>query len=164
MYLIYFGILCAFFFWYLNGMSFIKSKYSRFRDLNGLVATRYKNACKIIWISLVMVAKMYWIQFLHWANSSVEHLDKKTAIISYVLNGKLYRIVVHQRRGPCSVLLVTDENGEDVSDIVLPFLGPNDDWHKKDFTPNFWQKESLNFELASGEQMSFSKDEKIHLT
>lgn len=158
MYLIY--ILCVFFGLYLSS-DYIKNKYSQFRDLNGLVATRYKNAFKIIWISLVMVAKMYWLRFLLWANSSIEHLDKKTSIISYVLNGKLYRIVVHQRRGPCSVLLVTDETNEDVTDAILPFLGPNDDWHKKEFTPSFWKKESLTFELASGEQITFSKDERI---
>jgi hypothetical protein len=147
----------------MDGLTIMKEKYDKFRQLNSLVSTRYKNIAKIIWISLCMIAQMYWIRFLQWANSNIEHIDKKTAIISYVLNGKLYKIIVHQKRGPGSVAFVIDENQEDVSDMVIPFLGPNDDWHKTEFNPNFWKKKTLTFFLASEEEKTFDSEEHIVL-
>lgn len=141
----------------------VVTKYKRFRQLNRLVETRYKTIGMVVWVSLSMVAKMYWLNFLHWANNSIEHIDHKTVVFSYVLNGKLYRMVVRPRRGPTNVLLVVDDQSNDVSDDVLPFMGPNQDWHGKEFTPSFWHNKSLTFELATGEQKTFTEHQKIEL-
>lgn len=158
-----FGILVYAF----DGHNIVKeavvTRYRRFRELNKLVETRYKTIGMILWVSCCMVAKMYWMNFLHWANNSIEHVDHKTAIISYVLNGKLYRTVVKAKRGPASVLLVTDSEQNDVSDQVLPFMGPGQNWHGQEFTPSFWKKNSLTFELASGENKTFTEHEKIEI-
>jgi hypothetical protein len=137
-------------------------KYRKFRELNKLVETRYKTIGMIVWVSICMIAKMWWLNFLHWANNAVEHIDKKTVVVSYMLNGKMYKIVTRPRRGPTGVLLIC-EGEEDVSDLVMPFMGPNDDWHGFVFTPTFWGKESLTFYLSSGEQKTFSKEEPIQL-
>jgi hypothetical protein len=108
-----------------------------------------------------MIIKMYWMNFLHWANNSIEHVDNKTAIISYVLNGKLYRMVVKSKKGPSAVLLITDEESNDISDTILPFIGPYHDWHGKNYTPSFWNKKSLTFEFSNGEQKTFMENEVI---
>lgn len=141
----------------------VLTRYRRFRQLNQLVGTRYKTISSILWVSCCMVAKMYWINFLHWANNSIEYLDHKTAVISYILNGKLYRMVVTPKRGPINVLLVTDDGQNDVSDIVIPFMGPNHDWHGREYTPSFWKKNSLTFELASGESKTFHENQPIQI-
>lgn len=150
-------------FYAFDGFTIVKEKYNRFRELNRLVETRYKNTCTILWVSLVMVAKMYWMNFLQWSNNSIEHVDNKTAIVSYVLNGKLYRFVAKQKKGPSEIILVSDEDGEDVSDDVLPFYGPNRDWNGQELSPLFWKKESLTFELAIGEPKTFKNQETIIL-
>ena len=137
-------------------------KYRKFRQLNKLVETKYKTIGMILWVSLCMIAKMWWLNFLHWANNTLEHVDKKTVVVSYMLNGKMYRIVTRPKRGPSEVLLIC-EGDEDVSDLVMPFMGPCDDWHGTPFTPSFWGKESLTFYLASGEQKTFTKDQEINL-
>lgn len=146
-----------------DGHIIIKEKYKRFRELNKLVQTRYKNIGMILWVSSCMVAKMYWMNFLHWANNTIEHIDPKTTIISYVLNGKLYRFVVRAKKGPVNVLLVTDEDFNDVSDKILPFMGPGQDWHGQEFTPAFWKKNTLTFEFANGEHKTFSENEPIKI-
>jgi len=153
-----FGAIVVFY-----GRDTLKIKYRKFRDLNKLVASKYKPISMILWVSLCMVAKMYWMNFLQWCNNSIEHIDNKTVVISYVLQGKLYKIVVKPRKGPNSVLLVLDEENNDISDLVLPFLGPNQDWHKKEFTPHFWGKKTISFELSTGEQKTFSEHDTIQL-
>lgn len=152
-------IVCACIFYGLDGMT----KYRKFRELNKLVASKYKTISMILWVSLCMVAKMYWIKFLQWSNNSIQYIDNKTVIVSYVLQGKMYKLVLKPRKGPNNVLLVFDEENNDISDLVLPFIGPNQDWHKREFTPNFWKKKSMCFELSTGEQKTFSEHDTIEL-
>jgi len=84
------------------------------------------------------------------------------AIVTYILDGRLYKLSVKRRRGPPKTLLVIDENDNDVTREIAPFFGPERNWHKLDYTPSFWGKESLTFELVDGESMTFEKDQKIH--
>jgi hypothetical protein len=142
----------------------VKTKYHQFREVNHLVSSRYKSLATIIWVSCSMIAKMYWMNIVQWANTVVEHIDSKNVIISYVVHGKLYKMHVKMRRGPTQVLLVTDQNGDDVTDEVLPFFGPAQDWHGRSYTPSFWTRNLLNFEMASGEAKMFKENEKIDLS
>ena len=160
--LMLFGLLYAF-----DGHTIIKetaiTKYRKFRQLNKLVSTHYKTVGSILWVSICMVVKMYWINFLQWSNNTIEIVDSKTVCISYVLQGKLYKMIVKIRKGPSDILLVTDEDSNDITDTILPYLGPQQDWHKREFKPLFWEKKMLNFELASGEQISFSENDVIKI-
>ena len=141
----------------------IVEKWRRFRQLNRFVEIKYKTIGAILWVSISMVAKMYWMNFIQWANDSIKHIDKKTFTISYVLNGKLYTMVVKPNRGPSSVLLVTDSEHNDVTSTIVPYLGPNEQWHKRVFTPEFWNKEELVFEMSSGDTKTFSRGDIIDL-
>lgn len=141
----------------------VSKKWSQFREVNKLAETRYKNIFMILWVSLHMIGKMYWMQFIQWANTSVKHIDKKNISVSYVINGHLHTMVVRPSRGPPPVLLVTDELGNDVSDVVLPYMGPSYDWHKRSFTPEFWGKERLVFEMSNGSTKTIEKDQLILL-
>lgn len=154
-----FTLICGFF--CLDGPGYVKEKYDKFRQLNQFVATRYRTTGMILWVSCSMVAKMYWLKFLQWLNNSVEYLNKKTAVITYTLNGRVYKMVARIKRGPTSILTVTTDNNEDVTDQILPYLGPNEDWHGSNFTPQFWNYNMLTFELASGESITFTRDTPI---
>jgi len=161
------GLAACYLFYKVNGYTVVKDKvvekYKKFRELNKLVSKQYKTVGMILYVSICMVLKMYWMNFLQWSNNSIEVLNKKNISISYVLNGKLYKLLVKAKKGPNLVLLVTDENNEDVTDLVLPYLGPNNDWHHNFFKPCFWDKKFLCFELSCGEMKSFKEDDTIIL-
>jgi hypothetical protein len=161
------GLGACYLFYKLGGYTVVKNKvvekYKKFRELNKLVSRQYKTVGMILYVSICMVLKMYWINFLQWSNNSIEVLNKKNISISYILNGKIYKVLIKAKKGPNLVLLVTDENNEDVTDIVLPYLGPNNDWHHNFFKPCFWNKKFLCFELSSGEMKSFKEDDTIIL-
>lgn len=135
----------------------------KFRRLNELVATKYKTRGKIICVSCQIVGKMFWLKLLQWANNSIEHREDKTVVLSYVYKGKIHKVVSDCGRGPSKILLVFDENEDDVGHIVLPYLGPNQDWHGRKFQPSFWKRERLTFELCSGDQKTFEKDQVIDI-
>lgn len=141
----------------------VVEKYKKFRELNKLVSRQYKTIGMILYVSISMVIKMYWLNFLQWTNKSIEFLNKKDIVVSYILHGKLYKVLLKSKKGPEMVLLVTDENDEDVTDLVIPYIGPNNDWHHNTFNPSFWNKKILNFELCSGDKLSFKEDQTIIL-
>lgn len=137
------------------------SKYKRLQALKQLVSTRYRTNFMILWVCFSMIAKMFWLQFLQWSNTTVQHLDKKTVIVSYVLNGKLYKLAISPHKGPPDILLVLDDTDEDITDLVLPFLGPENNWHGKSYAPNFWKKKSITMHMSSGDVKTFLCDEII---
>jgi hypothetical protein len=146
-----------------NAKKTIKKKYSEFRDVNKLVETTDKNIFKILYISVSMIMKMYWMNFLQYINNSIEIVDNKTAIISYVWNGQKYRFVTHARRGPCDILSITDDLSNNITNEVLHFYGPSRDWHGNKFTPSFWKKRQLVFQMVDGECKTFSEKEVINI-
>jgi len=161
------GLAACFLFYKLDTFTVVKDatieKYKKFRELNKLVSKQYKTVGMILYVSICLIVKMYWMNFTQWTNNSLEVLNKKDISISYILNGKLYKVLVKAKKGPNLVLLVTDENDEDVTDTVVPYLGPNNDWHHNIFKPQFWNKKSLCFELSSGEMKSFLENQDIIL-
>lgn len=161
-------------FWILGGLAsaayilyklefheIVKKKYEDFQELNELVETKEKRRLWIFLKSCGMIGRLLWFNFLNKLNNSIEHKDKHTLIFTYAADGRLYKIVVPKRRGPPKVLLVLDEADEDVCDLVLPFYGPERNWGGRKFTPSFWGKKRLVFEMANGETRKFEEGEVV---
>jgi hypothetical protein len=110
-----------------------------------------------------MVCQASWYSFLQVINNSVEKLDKGKYRVNYVVDGKLYKMVVKSRRGPPSVLLVCDDQGEDVNTLVIPYLGPEENFHGSKLTPKFFGRKSLTFELFDTRSVTFEENDTIKL-
>ena len=166
----YFIISSLLLLYMFDGYRIIKNvateKYGKFKELNQVVATQHPErgyGIVIFFDSLNIIAKMYWINMLQWANNSIIDVEGKYTVINYVLNSVRYKIVVKNRRGPSKILKVLGKNHEDISDEIFPFCGPNMDWHGNVFTPGFWNHEMLTFEYSNGDRKHFLKDENIVL-
>ena len=53
------------------------------------------------------------------------------------------------RRVPL-ILLISNKNSEDVTAKILPYVGPNYDWHNSRLTPGLLGEKLLAFELYNG--------------
>lgn len=163
-----FGITLIFGFIFLDGPKIVKNttvaKYKKFRKINNLVSTNYKGFFTIIWISLYMVTQALWISLIQYLNSSIVCLKNGQYLVTYVIKGKTYKMVVKPVRGPRKVIIVSDNNDEDVSYLIFPFLGPEENFHGKVYTPEFFDKEELIFELSNGSEKIFKADEEIKLS
>ena len=156
-YLLYlFGFLSFYLFIQIDGhrvvWSQISSRYKRWRRLNNLVSTRHRTAWAVFYHSLVMLCRVLYISFLQYMNSAVVKISRNQFLVTYVVCGKIYTMVVTPVRGPPPVLQVINDNEEDVTNNVLPYLGPRYDWHGGvlDFSSSFGS-ENLTFNMASGE-------------
>ena len=153
------GAFCATIFWRAEAHLVIKDavakKIRRFRSLNELVATTESNKMKIIWISLSLIIRAIYISLIQYINNSVRHLDNKTSELTYVINGKMYKMIVLPKRGPAQVLQISNDLENDVTNQILPYMGPQYDWHGNTFTPEFFGFKSLTFELGDGSEYTY---------
>ena len=154
-------------FLYFDGPAIIRNNYQskleKWSKLNQLVSTKYQGYFTILRISLYMILKALWINILQYCNNTVVKLDKNTYEISYVINGKLYKILIKSKKGPRKVLLVSDETQTDISDLVVPYLGPEENFHGLEITPKFFKKKEIIFELSNGLEKIFKEDDKINI-
>lgn len=143
--------------------NFITEKYSKWKRLNNLVSTQHSSQAVITWISLKMVGESLYQNLIHYLNNSVVKLNKNTYVLSYVINGKMYKNIIIPKRGPLPIVCVLDTNDNDISDIVLPYLGPHNDWNNYKFTPSFFNYKELKFELSNGEFKTFKDSDIIEI-
>lgn len=136
-------------------------KYRNFRKVNKLVARNYSGAFTILWVSTCMVAKALWLSVWQYFNNSVIKMSGGKYEVTYIINGKIYKMIVKPKRGPRRVLMVFDENHFDISDIVFPYLGPGEDFHGRSFTPKFFDKKEIIFALSDGEEIVFTNEENM---
>jgi len=88
-------------------------------------------------------------------NSTVVKLGRNKFLVTYVISGKVYTMIVTPVRGPSPVLQVINDCEEDITAEVLPYMGPRYDWHGTaiTFSSTFGSKD-LTFNLASGATVS----------
>ena len=135
-------------------------RYRRWRKLNNLVSTQHKTAWTIFYNSLKLLCQVLYLSFLQYMNSSLIRLGRNAFLVTYTINGKIYKMIVRPVRGPSPVLQVISDNEEDITLQVLPYLGPRYDWHKTNvsFQETFGSKR-LTFEIANGDEVGCTKCE-----
>jgi hypothetical protein len=148
---------------YLDGPSIVKNQSKigliKFKKINNLVSTNYTGYFKILWISMYMVNQALWISMVQYLNTTVSKIDRHSYRVTYVIKGKTYIMVVKPSRGPSRVLLISDENQLDVSHIIFPYLGPKENFHGGMYTPKFFNKKELVFELSNGDEKIFLEND-----
>ena len=112
-------------------------------------------------VSFCIVVKVLWMYIVQYLNSTVLLAEKNKYIITYVIKGKIYKMIVSPNRGPPKVLFIYDEKREDVSHLVFPYIGLEETVNSVLFTPKFFNRKELVFELSIGGEKIFRENEKI---
>lgn len=79
--------------------------------------------------------------------------------LRYILNDRLYKIKIRAHRGPRTVVTVEDGWGVDVTDMVIPYMGPNEDYHGQRITPKQLGYDALTITRRNGEIRSYEADD-----
>jgi hypothetical protein len=95
-------------------------------------------------------------------NNTVVKIGRNKFEVTYLISGKVYTMVVIPVRGPSPVLQVINDSEEDVTDKVLPYLGPRYDWHGSllAFSSAF-SSDKLAFNLDSGRVITCSNSDEF---
>jgi hypothetical protein len=124
-----------------------KKKWGR---LTTLVSGTEKSMCMIYIVSLKMIIQMLYLSLIQYLNSNIKLIDVNKYEVSYVLNSKIYKLIVVPIRGPQPILQIIDDSGNDITDKVLPYMGPRYDWHGSHIDPSFFDTTFMSFELSDG--------------
>ncbi|MHA2038438.1 MAG: hypothetical protein ACW98X_18550 [Promethearchaeota archaeon] len=101
-----------------------------------------------------MLASTIYISLIQYFNNSVVKTSKNEYVVTYVVAGRMYKMVVKPDKGPTKILQISNDLSEDVTDMVLPYVGPNYDWHKICYKPEYFKCKSLTFSLSNGDEYS----------
>jgi hypothetical protein len=93
------------------------------------------------YLYLTLLQKLYW---------SVVHIRKNTYEIQYALHDRVYRVRTRTRRGPSQIVCVRDQCGEDITEELRSYLGPNEDFHGQTFRPCDMGCEEVRLLLRDG--------------
>jgi hypothetical protein len=147
---------------YMNN-DFISEKYAKFRKLNNMVATQQNSKIMVFLVSCQMMAESYYLRLSQYLNKSVRKLDKNLYEISYVIEGKTYKMIVSPTRGPPPILKVSTDTIGNITNHILEYCGPKYDWHGNKFTPEFFGHKQITVEFADGTINTFTYDEHLRI-
>lgn len=160
-------LLCfiLFTFWKLNILSlcthFILSKYNDYKRVTSLVSSREKNYIYITLVSFKLIIMFYYISLLQFCNNSVICIDKNLYQVTYTINGKLYKMLVKQTKGPNPFVKITNEMDMDITNDILPYIGPQYNFHGSNLTPRSLHCKSLTFTLNNGNIYTYQEKDII---
>jgi hypothetical protein len=145
----------------LGALAVVAVNYQGLSMLYAYHYTQEKSVARSLQKTVSTVAWMVYLVAYQKIAKNVERKGKNEYDVHYMLGNRLYKVRVHTRKGPQSkqVLQVIDECDNDVTAVVVPYLGPLEDWHGKTYAPTGLGYESLTFNMASGKTLCFHKDQ-----
>lgn len=132
----------------------IQENYYDVVELYNAIKER-NNGKKILslYICTVTILKLLYTKFIL-KKSRTKLVNKNTYEINYALNDRKYKMHIYPITGPSMIMKIINENGDDITNIVLPYMGPEQNWHGKNFSPSFFDCKVLTFERFDGEKFS----------
>ena len=97
-----------------------------------------------------MLFQSFYQSLVQYLDNSVKKIGKNKYELKYIINGKLYKKIIIPERGPLPIICITNETDDDITEQILPYIGPNNDFHNEKFTPNFFGQKTLIFEMSEG--------------
>lgn len=134
----------------------IKRNFTDFKRVKNLVRSTETNIFMIYYCTTLLCTKYIIANFKkkYLVDRNVLKLDDNVYQITYKIEDKEYKLLVQKYRGPCPVMQITDEDDIDVTDVIIPFMGPAYDWHNfklngKSFNPpKYFNRKKLTFEMS----------------
>ena len=93
-----------------------------------------------------------------------EKFNKKYIKISYKYKDKTFFYLLKVPRGVNPINQITDENDNDIHDIIYPYLGPNLDCHDSFICPKDFGYEKIKIKTIFDKLIIFDEEQKIDLT
>lgn len=81
--------------------------------------------------------------------------------LHYKYNNKLYKICIPIKKGPTNISDILDENGNDISEKISPYLGPNEDLHFCNISPKYLGYSKIYIHTIFDKIYVFENNDKI---
>jgi hypothetical protein len=128
-----------------------KRIHSKWGRLKMLISTTETKTLLIYSSSMKMVSQLLYIEMMKYINPDpVKKLGKNIYELSYEINNKDYKMVISPYRGPSPVTHIIDDYENDITELVLPYMGPNYDWYGHPVNPLLFNTSKLTISWSDG--------------
>lgn len=94
----------------------------------------------------------------------LEHFNKKYLKAPYEYHGKVFYYLFKSKNNSQPIKNIKNESGQDVTDAVLPYLGPHLDCHGACIYPKDFGYVSIKIETMYDQEFVFEEDQEISLS
>ena len=97
-------------------------------------------------------------------NQITKHLIEmhhKYYVIHYPYGVTWYKIVIPRKRGPCLIAEIRDSGGNNVMDVITPYMGPSHNFHNQQISPKILGFEELLIVYIDGTEKKFTGNDVI---
>ena len=159
-------IMCCLYLVYLWGgdcCNFIQNKYEKVKFLNdvrkqsniSIVSSAtfiFKSIYTIVKVRMYMTLQKYILDL------TITEVDTNVYEIQLVLKGKILKMLLRVKRGPGSILQVSNGDSDDITDEVVPFYN----YDVVGVNAKYFDTTKLSFIKSDGEELVFSENEEIY--
>lgn len=105
------------------------------------------------------------IYYIPTNNTTITKIGKNVSKLSYMIKDNIYNIFIQTRKGPRKVQCIKMESGNDVTELVQPFLGPAEDCHGMSITPiQIGISEPIYIYLYDGRLITIAENDTINIS
>lgn len=141
-------------------INFVDLKYQKWKQLNKMVAIKHNSSVMIYGNSLKLIFQSYYLSLIQKLTNNVRKIDNNHYEISYIINGKLYKMIVNPKKGPKPILEITNENEHNITEEIMMYYGPNYNWHHFKFTPKFFNHRKIKIKYHNkDDEFIFEEDD-----
>ena len=107
--------------------------------------------------------QLFYISFIQKITKNIQKIDKNSYELSYIINNKLYKLKLKIQKGPSPILQIINNDDDDITYKILPYLGPDYNLNGIKYTPRDFDTQELTYNLINGKTMTFKKNDIIEL-
>lgn len=135
----------------------IHSKYEKLKTMYWLIWLHHGKLTNTLYIMSSILAKTLYFRAMQSLNKSVVQTGKNTYELTYTVCGNLYKMVIRAKRGPRKLINAFNAKDVDITELLQMYVGPNNDFHNQDFTPDFFDTDSITVHLSNGDEKTFQR-------
>ncbi len=109
-----------------------------------------------------LIITAYWRKYFP-PKENVKVISRSKIEVSYKFRDTEYRFRTSIKRGALEDVHFLDENGDDVTSALSPYVGPGQDFHAIKYTPSDFGYKSIKVIKEDSEPVTFTEHEDIYI-
>ncbi len=167
--MLYFIVIFVFLALFLRNLGNIKRIVHLYKNYKSFIdptnqLSHFQVFKSIITLFFSVLYSTYSIYNNKYSQKTTEKFNKKYIKISYKFKNKNYHYLLKVPKGIPPLKSITDENDNDITDIIEPYLGPNLDCHGASIYPRDFGYAKIKITTVFDKLVVFDEDQKIELT
>jgi hypothetical protein len=124
---------------------------------------KIKPVCKAYTMTMIIWMCLFYKMVLQTLRGTLKSIGRNKHEVCYYIGMRRYKLHLNTRSLPSTVIQITDENEDNVTEDVMEYMGPRHDFHNIKYSPSDLGYQSLDFYMIDGETKTFSEKETINL-